>query len=221
MTNETSTESGRSTTDRVKDTVGDAKESVQGTASHIAAEAREKTSQLAEHGREKVQELGDRAQHIARTRADEQKDRVTNGIRTFADALRRGCDDLSADQNQYRPLLNTAADRVEGVSRYLEQRDVDALTSDVRRFAREHTPLFLGGAFVLGFAASRFLKSSPDQAARDRTSFGYEDDTSRERFDRMLPETGTVDRASASASVESRTGSSAFEDGTSRGGLYE
>lgn len=220
MTNETNIESGRSTTDRVKDRVGDAKESVQGTASNIAAEAREKTSHLADRGRDKAHELGDRAQHMARTRADEQKERVTNGIRTFADALRRGCDDLSADQNQYRPLLNNAADRVEGVSRYLEQRDVDALTSDVRRFAREHTPLFLGGAFVLGFAASRFLKSSPDQA-RDRTSFGYEDDMSRERFDRMLPETGTVDRASASASVESRTGSSAFEDGTSRGGLYE
>ena len=31
-------------------------------------------------------------------------------------------------------------------ARYLEQRDVDALTSDVRRFAREHTPLFLGGS---------------------------------------------------------------------------
>ena len=221
MTIQTNGESGRSTTDRVKDKVGDAKESVQETASGIAAGAREKTSHLAEEGREKVHELSDRAQHIARTRADEQKERVTNGIRTFADALRRGCDDLSADQNQYRPLLNTAADRVEGVSRYLEQRDVDALTSDVRRFAREHTPLFLGGAFVLGFAASRFLKSSPDQIANERRSFGYEDGTSRERFDRMLPETGTVDRAAASRSVESRTGSSPFEDGSSRGGLHE
>src|SRR5690606_12423839 len=133
MTNETNAETRRSKTDKVKDKVGDAKETVQDTASHLKAEAREKTSELADEGREKVHELTDRAQHMARTRADEQKERVTSGIRTFADALRRGCDDLSSDQNQFRPLLTSAADRVEGVSRYLEQRDVDALANDVRR----------------------------------------------------------------------------------------
>jgi hypothetical protein len=147
-----------------------------------------------------------------RSRAAEQKHRVTNGIRTLADALRRGSDDLSADQNQYRPLLSGAADRVEGVSRYLEQRDVDALTNDLRRFARDHTPLFLTGAFALGFAGARFLKSSGEQAERERQS-QYIDTTGQDRFDRMLPEAGALD---------TRTGTSAFDDGGSmRGGSYE
>lgn len=218
MTNETNTESGRSRTDQVKEKVGDATASVQETASHIAAEAREKGSHLAEEGREKAHELTDKAQQIARSRADEQKHRVTNGIRTFAEALRRGSDDLTADQNQYRPLLNRAADRVEGVSRYLEQRDVDALTGDVRRFARDHTPLFLTGAFALGFAGARFLKSSGEQAERDRQAGQYGDGPSRERFDRMLPETGTLDTDRMESSAQSRSGTSAFEDGGSVGG---
>lgn len=216
MTNETNAETRRSKTDKVKDKVGDAKETVQDTASHLKAEAREKTSELADEGREKVHELTDRAQHMARTRADEQKERVTSGIRTFADALRRGCDDLSSDQNQFRPLLTSAADRVEGVSRYLEQRDVDALANDVRRFAREHTSLFIGGAFALGFAGARFLKSSPDRGREyDSIDYGYQD-----RHDRMLPESGSIDRGTTGMRSDSRT--SAFDDGgSSRGGSYE
>lgn len=208
MTNETNAEARRSKTDKVKDKVGDAKDTVQETASHLKAEAREKTSELAEEGREKVHELSDRAQHIARTRADEQKDRVTDGIRTFADALRRGCDDLSSDQNRFRPLLTSAADRVEGVSRYLEQRDVDTLASDMRRFAREHTPLFIGGAFALGFAGARFLKSSPDRGREyDSMDYGYQD-----RTDRMLPESGSMNRGTSGMRTDtSGVGSRSFE----------
>ena len=224
MTNQTNAESRRSRTDKVRDKVDDAKETVQETASHIATEAREKGSHIADEGREKVHEIGERAQQLARTRADEQKERLTNGIRTFADALRRGCDDLSSDQNQYRPLLNSAADRVEGVSRYLEQRDVGALTNDVRRFAREHTPLFIGGAFALGFAGARFLKSSPDRGY-DSDSYQYGGIDRQGRYDRMLPESGTIDRSasvegtgtSRMGSTESGTGTSSFEDGGTRG----
>jgi hypothetical protein len=225
MTNKTNAETGRSTTDKVKDKVGDAKDSVREKASGIAAAAGEKTGHLADdaqdkahelgdRAQEKAHELGDRAQQMARTRADEQKERLTTGMRTIADALRRGGDELTADQNQFRPLLNGAADRVEGVSRYLEQRDVDTLTHDVRRFARENTPLFLGGAFVLGFAGARFLKSSPAQI--ERIDSDYSAGSSRERFDRMLPESGSIDRT-----ITTDRGASSFEDGGSTtGGRY-
>jgi hypothetical protein len=215
MTNQTNAESRRSRTDKVRDKVGDAKDTVQETASHLATEAKEKGSHIAEEGREKAHEIGEKAQQMARSRADEQKQRVTNGIRTFADALRRGCDDLSTDQNQYRPLLNSAADRVEGVSRYLEQRDVDALTNDVRRFAREHTPLFIGGAFALGFAGARFLKSSPDRAY-DSDSYQQGGIEGQGRYDRMLPETGSMDRSASMGGMgTSRTqGTAGFEGRT-------
>lgn len=190
MSNETRTtgEDGRSATGRMKDTVGDAKDSVQETASHLAADVREKGEHLIEEGRDKAHELGDRAGELARSRADHEKDRLVTGIRTFADVLRRGSDDLSGERDRYRPMLTSAADRVENISSYLESRDVDALTNEVRRFAREHTPLFLGGAFALGFAGARFLKSSGEHAARERTAGQYTDYGREDRFDRMLPE---------------------------------
>lgn len=207
MDNQTSAGTGRSTTEKVKNRVGEATDTVQEKASHVAAEARDRGGELIEEGREKAHELSDRAGSMARSRAAQEKERLTNGMRTFADVLRRGSDDLTTDRDQYRPLLNGAADRVESASRYLEQRDVDAITADVRRFAREHTPLFVGGALALGFAGARFLKSSGDQASRNRMVNQPSEYGRVDRFDRMLPESGT----------EGRTGSAAFQDRGSAG----
>jgi hypothetical protein len=176
------------------------------------AGARDRGGRLIDEGKAKAHELSDRAGVKARSRVEQEKDRLTDGIRTVADVLRRGSDDLSVDRDQYRPLLNGAADRVAGISSYLEQRDVDALTNDVRRFAREHTPLFLGGVFALGFVGARFLKSSGEHAAREREAGLYAEPGREDRFDRMLPEPDGADRS----------GSTAFETGGSdRGGRYE
>lgn len=212
MSNQAKAGTQRSKAEKVKDKVGDATDSVQEKASHIAAEAREKGAQLVDQGRDKAHELSDRAGSIARSRADEEMSRLTGGIRTFADVLRRGSDDLAADRSQYRPLLAGAADRVEGISNYLEQRDVHALTNDVRRFARDNTPLFLGGVFALGFLGARFLKSSGEHAARARAEGLHTEFGGEERFDRMLPEPDTG----------ARSGTPAFEDRSGvGGGTYE
>jgi hypothetical protein len=221
MSDQAKTGTQRSTAEKVKDRVGDATDSVQEKASHVAAGARDRGAQLVDQGREKAHELGDRAGSIARSRADEEKARLTGGIRTFADVLRRGSDDLAADRSQYRPLLAGAADRVEGISNYLEQRDVDALTNDVRRFARDNTPLFLGGVFALGFLGARFLKSSGEHAARERAQGLHTDFGGEERFDRMLAAPDTGD-GSDTSSFGTRSGTPAHEDPSGlRGGMYE
>ncbi|MGH7446483.1 MAG: hypothetical protein ACRELT_02915 [Longimicrobiales bacterium] len=214
MKNQTRTnaEHQRRATGKVREKVGDAKESVQETAAQVAAEARDKGEHLMEEGRDRVHELGDRASEIARSRADREKDRLTTGIRTFADVLRRGSEGLAGERDLYRPVLTSAADRVENISSYLESRDIDALTNEVRRFAREHTPLFLGGAFALGFAGARFIKSSGDHAARERAAREYGEPEREERFDRMLSESDS----------QSRTASTGLQgDGSAQGGSYE
>jgi hypothetical protein len=211
MINETTAGPPQDSAESVGSKVGSATESVKDKASHVAAEARDRGARLIDEGREKAGELSDRAGVKARSRVEQEKDRLTDGIRTFADALRRGSDDLSGERDQYRPLLNSAADRAEGISSYLEQHDVDALTSDVRRFAREHTPLFLGGVFALGFVGARFLKSSGEYAAREREAGRYAESGREDRFERLLPDPDGASRSGA-----------AFEDGGSgRGGLYE
>jgi hypothetical protein len=164
---------------------GDVKEKVASAASEV----RDRGEDLLEEGREKVEELGQAAGEMARNRADQQLERVVDGIRIFADVLRQGGDDLSGDRRQYRSVLNTVADRAEGVSRYLQERDVQSVTRDVRRFARDNTPLFLGGAFALGLLGARFLKSSSDEGREfDEWQYG---EGMQQRYDRMLPENAT------------------------------
>jgi vacuolar-type H+-ATPase subunit H len=143
------------------------KDEAQEKVSDAAHRARDLGGDLVEEGKERAQELGDRAGEMARSQGDHQRERVAQGVRTFADALRRGSQDLPADRREYGRYIEDVADRVEGVSRYLGEHDVDTLTREARRFAREQTPLFLSGAFTLGMLGARFLKASGSEARDD------------------------------------------------------
>jgi hypothetical protein len=148
------------------------KDQAQGKAARVAADARDRGEDLLEEGKEKARELGDQAAEVARSRGDEQRERVAQGVRTFAYALRRGADDLPEGRKEYGRYIDDVADRVESVSRYIEERDVESLTREARRFARDHTPLFLTGAFTLGMLGARFMKSSGDAAREERYDRG-------------------------------------------------
>lgn len=148
------------------------KDKAQEKLASAAAEVRDRGEDLVDEGKEKAREIGDRAAEVARSRGDQQRERVAEGVRTFALALRRGADDLPDDRREYGRFIDDVADRVESVSRYIEDRDVESLTREARRFARDHTPLFLTGAFALGMLGARFLKSSGDVAREDRYDRG-------------------------------------------------
>lgn len=153
-------------TDKAKEKARELKDTAEARVESMAAKAQDRGEDAVREGKEKARELGNDAAQMARSRAEEQKARVVGGMRTVADALRNGTDSLPEDRRQYGGFLETVADRVDGASRYLEQRDVDGLTREARTFAREHAPLFLGGAFALGLAGARFLKSSGGEAHR-------------------------------------------------------
>lgn len=171
--NETTT-GGESESRGAGEKVKEAAHQAQDKASHVAAKAREKSEHLVEEGREKADELAHRAGEKARSRAQEEKGRVAGGIRTVADALRRGSQELPEDRRVYGRFVETVADRAEDLSRYLEERDVDDMAREARRFAREHTGVVISSAFALGLLGARFLKSSADDAETGRwTSRGY------------------------------------------------
>jgi hypothetical protein len=185
-----------STGEKVKAKAHEAQDRV----SEAASDLKDRGEQLVDEGKEMGRELADRAGDAARSRADEEKDRLAGGMRAVASALRRGSDQLPEDQRSYGRLLEGMADRVSDASRYLDDRDVNALTRDVKRVARDHSAAFLGGAFVLGMVGARFLKSSPDEARRKRDEWsgrerypGPEDRYGHE-LPRGLPEPGMTGR---------------------------
>ena len=78
-----------------------------------------------------------------------------------ANALRQTGEQLhEQDQGSVGRYAEQAAEQAERFSGYLRDRDANQLLNDVEDFARERPAIFLGGAFLLGAAAARFLKSS-------------------------------------------------------------
>ena len=118
-----------------------------------------------ESGREilsrSVQAVGDRT----RATTDSYMQEVSTGLHALAEGLRQTGSSVQGtgfDQplsNAGARYLEGLAGKVEDLSGYLERKDLTAIYGDVRVFAREHPAVFVGGAFALGFAVSRLLKS--------------------------------------------------------------
>ena len=78
------------------------------------------------------------------------------------------------------PTDPAAADRVEsvaskigGVAKYLNDHEPGDLLDDGRALARRHPEVVLGGLFVVGLAAARFLKASERRRDTDQSETGY------------------------------------------------
>jgi hypothetical protein len=93
--------------------------------------------------------------------AEEQKEAARGQLSTVAGALREVAHKLEQDDaSAVGAYASGAADQVDRVARYLKGKDLATLTRETETFARRHPELFLGGAFVAGLLAARFLKSS-------------------------------------------------------------
>jgi hypothetical protein len=132
----------------------------------------ESTHPLAETGRE----AGQRATHLVERTAEigiKQADRglaqAASGVESVADHIRRVSADMEGEQPQVAEFALTAADQAEALAGYLREHDVRQIIGGVESFARRQPLLFLGGAFLLGMAASRFIKA----AAVDRPAPVY------------------------------------------------
>jgi len=156
------------TVDRLEDT----ESSVQNTP--LTEQAKEKAQQALGTAQEKAAPVIDKAKDQVRTQITTQKERATGSLESVASVLHQTSQHLQ-DQGQgaVGEYADTAAQQIERLSQYLRDRDVDQMVMEVEGFARRQPALFLGGAFVLGVALARFLKSSsPRQAAARRGYIG-------------------------------------------------
>ena len=121
--------------------------------------------QAASQAKQAASDVIDQAKDQATSRADEQRQTVASGFQAVAHAFQSMGDDLGKRDEgpvaQYAAEIGQAVGgQVERLATYLRERDVRHLITDAEDFARRSPAVFLGTAFVLGLAASRFLKSS-------------------------------------------------------------
>ncbi|MFN7225198.1 MAG: hypothetical protein ACK4MS_14375 [Paracoccaceae bacterium] len=101
----------------------------------------------------------DDAMTEVRSRAGNAKDGVADEVKDVAAALRRASEDLRGGSAQER-TLGTIASSLADVSDQIRDKDLGQIAQMVSKVARENPILFLGGAALLGFAASRYAKAS-------------------------------------------------------------
>ncbi|PLS77925.1 MAG: hypothetical protein CYG59_21215, partial [Chloroflexi bacterium] len=146
----------------------------QGTVDQV----RQTAGQVADQAQQKVGQVADQARGVVASRVSDQKGRAAANLHNVAGALRQTSQQLrQQDQAGVTDYVDSAANQLERFSGYLQHTDVGDLLDDFERFARRQPTLFLGGAFALGLAAARFLKSSSRSsrnATRTQVYGGYQ-----------------------------------------------
>ena len=165
-----STERGStmSTTDiktAVNQTVNQAKDQVSQTA-----------GSLTEQAKQKVTETLDQATEQVKSTVEDQKARAVDQLSSVAGALRQTGQQLS-EQNQndvVAQYTEAAADQIEKLSTYLQNKGVNELLQEAQDLARRRPDLFVAGALGVGFLVGRFLKSSSSRTGSSRPDYqGY------------------------------------------------
>lgn len=138
-------EYGQSTMDQTKGQMQDMAQQAKDTAGNLVGQARTQV----------------------KTQLNTQKDKAAESLGGVADAIRQTGTQLEG-QEQPVPVgryANQAADVIDNVAQYLRTNDIDAMFGQVEDVARRQPVVFVGAAFVLGFMAARFLKSSGSAAS--------------------------------------------------------
>lgn len=118
--------------------------------------------------RETAQQAVDQSKSFLGKQVDDRTTQIGQQIGSVAQELRS-----VGDQLKQSPLAGPVAGYVdqgvgyvERLGQYLQDADSDRLVGDLESFARQQPWAVAAGALVLGFAASRFLKTSSSRRYR-------------------------------------------------------
>jgi ABC-type transporter Mla subunit MlaD len=140
---------GQSTTEQVKNSLGE-----------VASQAKQKVSETLDEAKQQANETLGEAKQQAESKFEEQKRRAAERLSGVAGALRQTSQELQPQDDTIAQYADSFAEQVDKLSNYLRERDVRDLFNDVRQVAQRQPELFVAGALAAGFLLGRFLKSS-------------------------------------------------------------
>ena len=116
-------------------------------------------AEAGQHAGESVGVLAERATGLGFQQADRAREKAAEGLSNLTDTIRRVSIDMQ-DQPAIANAAESVADQAERFGEYLRTTDTRQMLSTIEGVARRQPLLFLGGAFVLGLAASRLIKAA-------------------------------------------------------------
>jgi ElaB/YqjD/DUF883 family membrane-anchored ribosome-binding protein len=154
----------------------------------LKEQAADKVQDVASAAQEKASELREQGSGRLRDQFDQRSNQAGKQVRSLADALRSSGSQLSGEGNSGGArLAGEAADRVEQMGRYLEQKSGEDLMHDLEGFARRRPWMLAGIGMLAGMTAARILKASSDeryaQSRRTNGQWPARPDTTRRELE--------------------------------------
>ena len=159
----TSSEQSRSGASGVSGSGGSAERagSGSGSAGGAGAGLSGQGTEIIGQAQDQALKLVDTARQQATSQIGMQQQRLAGTLNTVATALHDASREMrKQDEGPIADYVDTAATQVEHFANTLREQDLEQLMTMTAQFARRQPALFLGAAFALGFAATRFIKSS-------------------------------------------------------------
>ena len=133
-------------------------------AQGAASQVKDQAQQAAGQAKEQASQVAGKAKGRAAAQIDQRSTQAGEQVTSTAQDARSVAEQLrSQGKDKPAQLAETVADRIEQVGNYLKSGDSDRFLSDLERIGRKQPMAITLGGFVLGFAASRFLKASSSQ----------------------------------------------------------
>jgi len=120
-------------------------------------------SEVADHAKQALGTIKDEARQGARSQLESQRGHLTGEIKEVSRVLRDASRNLHEEHGTAATYVERIADQTDRLGSYLDRTSPREIADEVSRFARREPAMFIGGAFVLGIFAGRFLKSSARQ----------------------------------------------------------
>lgn len=122
-------------------------------------QAKEKSAELAGQAKTAAQNVAQDAASAASHQAESAKGAAADEISSVASALRTAAEEMRSGSPQER-TFGQIAEGLANASETMRNKDLGEMVEDVSAFARKNPLVFLGGAALIGFAATRFAKAS-------------------------------------------------------------
>ena len=153
---------------------GELRRRATGVAGTLRKGARAATDQVKQTAAEVTRVITDTLQDEASRLFYQQRGRAAKRVARLGKVARQAAHALHAvKMDGVADYADAAAERVESMSDYINEKDLTELLRDAQDAARAHPAVAMGGMFLVGLAAARFLKAS---ASRDDEEDDGQDD---------------------------------------------
>ena len=120
---------------------------------------------LLQHAKQAGGEIVNKVQEQAGSQINHQKETAASQLSQVANAVRRIRENIPEQEagaigRFVGDYGEKAANSLERLSSYIREQNPQRLLDDVQNFGRRQPALLLGGAFLLGFAGARLIRSS-------------------------------------------------------------